>query len=404
MSQSAQLEAGAPGRVAAVHAQTRRGLLVAVAFTVVALVLVVTGAGTGWWLPLHVFVVGGLLCAISATTQMLAVTWSSAPAPRPVVAAAQRWSLAVGAAALVTGRETERTWLFFVGGITVVVAMLWLAVILIQVRGRAVTNRFAPAIESYVAAVVVGSAGMSIGILMGAGHVGTRIAEFRTAHLILNVFGLVGLVIAGTLPYFAATQVRSKMSPRATPTAIRATIAGLATATVVAAAGALLDRSDIIAAGLITYAMGLLLIAATLPVYSRKRLRWAGTRVVQLMAGILWWAAMAVGLAVAGLHGADDTRVLQALVIGGFAQIFVASLAYLGPVLRGGGHQRLTAGFALTRSWVSLVAGNVAPVAALVGSGSLLAVALGVWVVDIAARAALLLARMRGTAKGVIDG
>ncbi|HRD99682.1 MAG TPA: hypothetical protein PLV68_00185, partial [Ilumatobacteraceae bacterium] len=60
---------------------------------------------------------------------------------------------------------------------------------------------------------------------------------------------------------------------------------------------------------------------------------------------------------------------LQALVIGGFAQILVASLAYLGPVLRGGGHRRLSAGFAITRSWTSLAAGNAAALAALTGSG-----------------------------------
>ncbi|HQZ32803.1 MAG TPA: hypothetical protein PK020_00190 [Ilumatobacteraceae bacterium] len=402
MNQSAPLDvgSGAPGRIAAVHAQTRPGLLVAVAFTVVALVLAVVGLGTGWWLPLHVFVVGGLLGAIAATTQMLAVTWSTAPAPRPVVAAVQRWALAAGAAALVIGRETERTWLFVAGGITVVVAMLGLAVILIQVRQRAVTDRFAPAIESYVAAVVIGSIGMSIGILLGTGHVGTRIAEFRATHLILNVFGLVGLIIAGTLPYFAATQVRSKMSPRATPTALRAMLFGLVTATAVAATGAFLDRPGVSAVGLFAYVVGLLSIAAMLPVYSRKRLKWAGPRLLQLMAGILWWAAMAAGLAVVGRHGTDDSRVLQALVVGGFAQIFVASLAYLGPVLRGGGHQRLTAGFALTRSWVSLVAGNVAPVAALVGSRPLLAVALGVWMIDIVARSAVLLAGIRGAAQG----
>ncbi|MFP5487244.1 MAG: hypothetical protein ACLGHQ_02930 [Acidimicrobiia bacterium] len=35
------------------------------------------------------------------------------------------------------------------------------------------------------------------------------------------MFGLIGLVIAATLPFFAATQVRTKMSPRATPTTMR---------------------------------------------------------------------------------------------------------------------------------------------------------------------------------------
>ncbi|MEO8266272.1 MAG: hypothetical protein ABI706_12285 [Ilumatobacteraceae bacterium] len=83
--------------------------------------------------------------------------------------------------------------------------------------------------------------------------------------------------------------------------------------------------------------------------------------------------------------------ILQPLVIGGFAQILVASLAYLGPVLRGGGHQRLTAGFAITNSWVSLAAGNTAAVAALAGHGPTLAVALAVWLTDIVARVARLL-------------
>ena len=86
---------------------------------------------------------------------------------------------------------------------------------------------------------------------------------------------------------------------------------------------------------------------------------------MQLAAGLAWWAAMTVALAVATIRETDDRAILQALVIGGFAQILVASLAYLGPVLRGGGHRRLTAGFAITRSWVSLAAGNAAALAAL---------------------------------------
>ena len=103
--------------------------------------------------------------------------------------------------------------MFVAGGATVVVAMLGLASILIRVRRQAVTDRFAPAIEAYVAAAVAGAVGMSIGVLLGAGRAGDRAVELRDVHLVLNVFGLIGLVIAGTLPFFAATQVRSKMSP-----------------------------------------------------------------------------------------------------------------------------------------------------------------------------------------------
>ncbi len=65
--------------------------------------------------------------------------------------------------------------------------------------------------------VAAGSAGMLIGIFVIAGPAQTRLADLRAVHLTLNLFGLVGLVVAGTLPFFAATQVRARMSPRATP-------------------------------------------------------------------------------------------------------------------------------------------------------------------------------------------
>lgn len=388
---------GAPGRVVEAHAQARRGLLVAAGFVVAAVVAGITRGGTGWWLPLHLFVVGALLSAISATTQMLAVTWSAAPAAGPLVATAQRWVLAAGAIALVVGRETDQAWLFVTGGATVVAAMLGLASMLVRIRRQAFTPRFAPAIEAYVAAAVAGATGMSIGILIGAGRAGARAVDLRDVHLVLNVFGLIGLVIAGTLPYFAATQVRSKMSPRATPTAMRVTCAALAVATAVAATGHLVDRPGVVAGGLIIYVLGLLAIAATLPIYARRRLRWGGPRVVQLATGVAWWSAMTVALAVAAVRETGDRAVLQALVIGGFAQILVASLAYLGPVLRGGGHRRLAAGFAITRSWVSLAAGNVAALAALIGHGPTLAGALAIWLTDILIRAGRLLTTTRSS-------
>jgi len=386
---------GAPGRVAHVHAQTRRGLVVAAGFTLLAIVTGIAGVGDGWWLPLHLFVVGGLLSAISAATQMFAVIWSAAPSPPSYVAGAQRWALAAGAIALVVGRETDQTWLFVGGAATVVAAMLAVASILARVRGRAVTDRFKPAIEAYVGAVAAGTVGMSLGTVLGTDRAGDQAAELRGVHLALNVFGLVGLVIAGSLPYFTATQVRSKMSARATPTAMRVTFLVLAASTAVAAAGQAFDRPGVVAGGLISYALGLLVLATMLPVYAASRIRWAGPRVLQLMTGMAWWVAMTVALALAGLRGADDRTILRALVIGGFAQILVASLAYLGPVLRGGGHLQLTAGFAITRSWVSLAAGNTAALSALAGHGSILAVVLAVWLSDIAVRAGRLLATTR---------
>jgi hypothetical protein len=186
------------------------------------------------------------------------------------------------------------------------------------------------------------------------------------------------------------------MSSRATPAMMRATCAVLAVATAVTAVGHLEAAPIIAAGGLVAYALGLVAVAAMLPIYARKGVSWAGPRVVQLVAGLAWWVAMTGALAVMSLRGTHDRSVLQALVIGGFAQILVASLAYLGPVLRGGGHRRLSAGFAITRSWTSVAAGNTAALAALVGADRVLAVAVTVWFVDVAIRTGRLVLPERG--------
>ncbi|MEO6122631.1 MAG: hypothetical protein ABIR32_02900 [Ilumatobacteraceae bacterium] len=389
---------GAQGRVAAVHVETRRGLMVASGFVAAAAVVGLARVGDGWWMPLHLFAVGGLLSAISATTLMLTVTWSTGPAPRSSVAGAQRWALAAGAVAMVVGHTNNLTWMFVGGAAIVVIAILALAMMLVWVRRQAVTNRFSPAIESYAAAVVAGAVGMSVGIVLGTGRAGIRAGDLRDVHLIINIFGLIGLAIAGTLPYFAATQVRTKMSRWATPRAMRATLLALAAATAVAAAGEFWDSPRIVGFGLVSYALGLLSVVAMLPIYKVSRLTWGGPRVLQLLSGIAWWVAMTIALAVARLNGDDDRVILQGLVVGGFAQILVASLAYLGPVLRGGGHRRLTAGFAITRSWISLVAGNAAALGALVGRASIFVVALTVWFVDTAVRAVRLVSAPRSDA------
>ncbi len=378
---------GGPGRVAAVHRQTRRGLLVALGFAVAAVVATIVPHDSGAWLPLHLFLLGALLNAVSATTQMLAVTWSAAPAPPSSQASGQRWVLSIGVVAVVVGRETDRVGLVMVGGALVIVALGALVVLLSIVWARAVAGRFRPAIEGYVAAAVLGLAGTAIGVSLATDENLTQWARWRATHVTINVFGLIGIVVAATLPYFSATQARRKMHRAATPTAIRGVLAVLAGATVAAAVGQARGWSSTVTVALFIYAAALVVLAVLLPVYDRRALRWAGPRLLQLEAGLAWWIAMTVTVAILAGHGEDDRPALRALIVGGYGQILVASLASLGPVLRGGGHERLTAGFARTRSWIALVAGNVAAVAALLGLPALLVVALVVWLADVLVRA-----------------
>jgi nitrite reductase (NO-forming) len=216
----------------------------------------------------------------------------------------------------------------------------------------------------------------------------------RDAHVIVNLLGLVGLVVAGTLPFFTATQARMKPARRATPRRLHGSLAWFVVAVAVATVAALTRHPAVAALGLAAYAAGIAQLLSLLPRPGRKQLRWAGPRLVQLLAGIGWWLAVVTVAAVrsAGGRPAFPEPAVVALVLGGYAQILVASLAYLAPVLRGGGHRRLTAGFAATRSWLSLLATNVAPAAWIAGRTAVAAGAILVLVADVAGRA-LVLAR-----------
>jgi hypothetical protein len=383
-----------PRRVTEIHHHARRSLLVAALFTVAAPVVALFPHSTGGWLPLHLFLVGGLLSAISGATQLLAVTWSASPAPPRRTTSAQRWILAAGALAVALGREFDSTASTAAGGIAVIVALVLLGRNLVRIRITAVTDRFAPAIDTYLLAVITGIAGAALAVGLVTGATGIGWTEMRQAHLTLSLYGLVGLVIAGTLPYVIATQIRSRMSTRATPRRLRLLATWLAVATAVIAMAHLTGRPGTAAAGLGAYAAGIAAIMLLLPLPTRRQLRWAGPRLLQLGAGLAWWAATTLLLAAAvAAEQTDRGPILRTLVIGGFAQILVASLAYLGPVVRGGGHRQLTAGFALTRSWLGLIAANTAALGALASQTAVVAVGLTVWIVDTAVRGALLARR-----------
>ncbi|HZJ26295.1 MAG TPA: hypothetical protein VFF40_04660 [Acidimicrobiia bacterium] len=393
---------GSAGRVAIAQRQARRTFALAGVYAVATVGSLVLPHRTGAWLPLHLFLVGVLLLAISASTQFFAVTWAAGPPPPTAVAATQRWLLAGGVALLAAARELEWPTAFAaIGGVAVIAALLVLAASLHRIVTAGVQRRFDAALHAYLAALSAGFCGAALGVVMVTGGWGSVLARVRAAHLSLNLLGLIGLVIVGTLPFFVATQGRVKMSRRADPRAQSLVLAGLVAALVGSTVGFLAGYDAVAAAGLVAYAGGIVGVVALLPALGAKQLRWAGPRLLQLGAGLGWWIAATLAVArQASGGGAVFTRgggavftptVVSVLVIGGYAQILLGSLAYLGPVLRGGGHERLAAGFRTTRSWPGLVAANVAAVAAVFGAGLVVGLAIGLWVFDSAVRAVVLL-------------
>ena len=84
---SAAAPPGPAGRVAVAQRQARVTLVLAGAFAVTAAVTAVVPHRTGAWLPLHLFLAGTVLLAISGAAPLFAVTWAAGPPPPARVAA-----------------------------------------------------------------------------------------------------------------------------------------------------------------------------------------------------------------------------------------------------------------------------------------------------------------------------
>lgn len=346
---------------------------------------------TGRWLPLHLFLLGSVVGAIAAVAPLLAVTWSTSTPPRSAAVWSQRTLLTVGVVGLAAARELDAAtgWLA-AGGMAVVMSLVVLGTMLVGIRRRAQLDRFHPAIDAYLLAVGAGLVGSGFGLALAI-TTGPVDRALREAHLTVNLLGLVGIVVLATLPYLATTQLRVRRPARATARRLRATTAAATAAVALAATGLLTQHPGLIGAGYLLYAATIVATALLCPWPGRRQLRWAGPRVPSVMAGMAWWLIGVVGLGLAlGAGDPPPARLVVVLIVGGYGQILAGSLAYLGPVVRGGGQERLTAGFASTRAPISVVTANVAVVGIVAEQATVVAAGVTVWLIELSVRALLL--------------
>lgn len=359
----------------------------ALAFIVAAVVAGATADSA--WLGLHLFLAGAVVLAISGVSLMLTVTWSAAPAPPSGWVGVQRACIAVGAAGIAIAREATLPGAAFgaAGGVYLA-GLVLLAGLLVRTVRRGVERRFDVTVAAYVVAIGAGVIGVGLGASMA---VGWSSPAARGAHVSANLLGLVGLVVGATMPFFAATVGRSRMGRHATPRLLAVTLCWQASALVLVLAGFAAGATVLVVIGFGAYAAGVALVLASLPRPGPRQLRWAGPRLVALWAGGCWWlfAVAATAVDAAAHRPVLGERWLWVLVLAGYAQIVWGSLAYLLPMLRGGGHERLTSGFAASRSWPGFAAVNLAGIALVLDAPTPVTVTLlVVWLLDGAWRVA----------------
>ena len=277
------------------------------------------------------------MLAISAASLLFAVTWSAGPAPTDRQATIQRWCIAVGGAGVALTRAAGAPgWVVAAFGAVFGVGLAVLAALLVDAVRRGSKRRFDVAVGAYVAALTSGLAGVGFGvaIVLGQGS-----PHLRDGHVVANLLGLVGLVVGGTLPYFAATVGRSRMAPGATPRALGAITAWQASMVAIVLASLAFEVRSGAVLGLVGYVVGVGAVMSRMPRVGPSELDRSGPRLIALWAGGAWWAtavaatAADVGAGRPALHG----RWLLVLVLAGYAQVLWGSLAYLLPMLAAAG-------------------------------------------------------------------
>lgn len=346
--------------------------------------------GGSWWGPLHAFLAGTVLLAISGATQLFTVTWAAAPAPPAVTAAVQRLTLAGGAGVVLAGMATGVGWVVAVGAVAVTVGLVTLAGALMAAVRSSLLRRFDLSARFYLLAVAAGVVGVTLGGLMAAGFAGEWYGRMRLVHSHLNLVGLVGLTITGTIPTFLPTLAHHRAVSGS-----EARLGWWLSAAAAASIGAGLAVGEwAVGVGTMMAGLALAVILAGILVRLGKRGLRAGLGYLQVAAGCGWLAAWAVvdGLRLlAGSPSAPFAPWTAAVVTAGIGQVLLGALAYLLPVLAGPA-PRLGRNLERTHrhAWIPLLLANLAGLAFAVASLGVAATATGLWAVDFVRRLAVI--------------
>lgn len=322
------------GRVADSHRIARGAFASALAFAALAAAWTVRVliAGGSWWGPLHAFLAGTVLLAVSGASQLFTITWSSTVPPASRTVLTQRWLLIVGVGAVLLGVGFSLPGLVWLGGAATVAGLALLAWLIATAVRKSLLRRFDLSARFYLTGFAAGVLGVTLGTLMGAGAGGGSFPNLRLVHAHLNLVGLVGLTIVGTIPTLLPTTAYSRaVSGREAVVAWWIALAG----TVCIASG--LGLPQMVGVGIIGIAAAATLILTGI----LARLRTEGRRkltFLQVATGTLWLIGWGFGQGVMVTRTGTMTHFsgwTGAVILAGVGQVLAGSLAYLVPVLKG---------------------------------------------------------------------
>jgi nitrite reductase (NO-forming) len=328
-------------------------------------------------------VAGTLLLAISGASQMFTITWAAAIPPKASVAATQRWLIVLGVIAVLTGVTASVPVLVWAGALSVAAALAILGVSITQTVRRSLLRRFDLSARFYLLACGAGVVAVGLGALLGTGASGLEFQAHRLVHSHLNLVGLVGFSIIGTIPTFLPTVAHNRaVSGREAIVGWWLCVAAAALMLMGLVAPAVLVGAGTVLTGI---AGLLILVGIEIRLWSKGRRQ---VPFLQVSAGTAWlivWAFVDGTRLVLGQPAIPFAAWTAAAVLAGVGQVLAGSLAYLIPVLIGtplaSNVNRMT-----HHPLIPLGGANLTGFALVIG-WDLGAVAFGaVWVIDLAIR------------------
>ena len=248
----------------------------------------------------------------------------------------------LGAVLICFGIPTQ-VWAVTLAGVALLVtAVLWHAVSIFLRSRKSLAGRFGRTVHYYIASAALLTVGAVLGAIIARGDASNLVL----AHAVLNVFGWIGVTVAGTLVTLWPTILRTKADDHATTGAVRA-LPALVAGVLTAAAGFVFELMSVVALGLAAYLAGLLLISVSLWRAARRAAP-ESFAALSVGAAFVWWIGITAVLLVAAVTAAitgsgheslsDLFRQAVPYLVAGFAaQVLIGALSYLIPVVLGGG-------------------------------------------------------------------
>lgn len=272
--------------------------------------------GVGWWLPLHIALLGAITQAIVGGQLMFSATLGLARGPSRSTTIAQLALLNAGALLVIAGRLWGWKPTFATGAALVTVTIAWVIWTVHRLWRVSANRRFAITGVFYRLAGLSLFLGASIGGALGIGafNEGASYLAHRNAHMILNVFGWAGLTIVGTaitlLPTILHVRALNLSVVRPAPWLMAGGLLVLAT-------GATTGQEVVAGLGMALYLAGLasfaLYLRAVLIIPRRRKIPTAGFHLVAAMA----WAITTTAVAVISMIQGNSAATRDFVVVGG---------------------------------------------------------------------------------------